>query len=150
MIISKCFFHFFKILIFRVVRVGWGMGGGQKWSKMTKNSVCRAPYLLLEPHIIWLSFAVHKCKMTISPGIFLIFFKYRFFGLLGGSKSKGKKWSRMTLSVVPLYHTSYIIIYGKRIISAVFAQNVCGTPYLVKYTSYDRDFWYTFVKWWHL
>ena len=27
---------------------------------------------------------------------------------------------------------------------------VCCTPYLMKHTSYDCDFWYTFVKWWHL
>ena len=24
------------------------------------------------------------------------------------------------------------------------------TPYIRKHTSYDRDFWYTYVKWWHL
>ena len=35
------FFHFFKILIFWVVRVE----KGKKWSKMTKNSVCCARYL---------------------------------------------------------------------------------------------------------
>ena len=44
--ISSCFFHFFKILIF------WVASGakGQKWPKMTKNYVCRTPYL--RKHII--------------------------------------------------------------------------------------------------
>ena len=27
---------------------------------------------------------------------------------------------------------------------------VCHIPYLRKHTSYDCDFWYTCVKWWHL
>ena len=26
---------------------------------------------------------------------------------------------------------------------------VCRTPNLRKHTSYDRDFWYTKIKWWH-
>ena len=38
------FFHFFKILVFWVVR--WGAGGkGKKWSKMTKIYVRHAQYL---------------------------------------------------------------------------------------------------------
>ena len=46
----QAFFHFLKILIFRVVKrakeqktVGWWKG--KKWSKMTKNSVLYASYL---------------------------------------------------------------------------------------------------------
>ena len=39
------FFIFPKILIFWVVCGGEGGGGGKKWSKMTKNSVCHTPYL---------------------------------------------------------------------------------------------------------
>ena len=27
---------------------------------------------------------------------------------------------------------------------------ICHTPYLRKHTPYDRDFWDTYVKWWHL
>ena len=27
---------------------------------------------------------------------------------------------------------------------------VCCLPYLSKHTSYDCDFWYIYVKWWHL
>ena len=40
-VISRCFFHFFKILIFPV-----GRGkNGRKWPEVTKNSVCLTPYL---------------------------------------------------------------------------------------------------------
>ena len=35
-------FHFFKVFIFGVVS---GVKKGKKWSKMTENSVCHAPYL---------------------------------------------------------------------------------------------------------
>ena len=27
---------------------------------------------------------------------------------------------------------------------------VCSTPYIMKHTSYDHEFWYTCVKWWLL
>ena len=47
--LSRCFFHFFKILIFQVVRGGGAGGGGggkgKKWPKMTKIFVCLTPYL---------------------------------------------------------------------------------------------------------
>ena len=71
------FFHFFKILIFRVVRAK----NGQKWGKrlkMRKTSLCHTPYL--RSHI-WLSFMLHMCKM-ISLGIFLSFFQNFKFCLL--------------------------------------------------------------------
>ena len=97
-------FHFFDILIFRTVRVvkgqkmaqddknnlnrllgwwgGWGVKG-QKWSKMRKNYVYRAPYL--GNHTSYdLLFMVLICKMIISPGVFFIFSKFWFSGLLGG------------------------------------------------------------------
>ena len=75
--IFKCFFHFFKILIFRVVRRRLK---GKKPSKMKKNSVWCTPYL--RNHIIWLSFMVHICKMIISSGVFDIFLKFLFSGSL--------------------------------------------------------------------
>ena len=47
------FFHFFKILIFWVVR-------GVKGQKTVQNDKKQEPYM------IWLSFMVHMCKMIIS------------------------------------------------------------------------------------
>ena len=61
---------------------------------------------------------VHKCKMIISPDVFLVFSKFRFFGLLGESESK--KWSKMTKNAV------------RRVL------------YLTNHTSYDLHLWYTF------
>ena len=37
---------------------------------------------------IWLLFMVHLCKLMISLGVFFIFSKFWFCGLLGGSKYK--------------------------------------------------------------
>ena len=45
------------------------------------------------PYIIRSSFVIHKCKMIISPSIFLIFSKFWFFVLLGRSKGK-KLWQK--------------------------------------------------------
>ena len=39
------YFHFFKVLIFWIIREEGGGVKGQKWPKMTKNSVCPTPYL---------------------------------------------------------------------------------------------------------
>ena len=55
---------------------------------------------------------------------FFIFSKFWFFRLLAGEKSK--KWPKMMKNFV------------------------CYTPYVRKHTSYDCDFWCTYVKWWHL
>ena len=60
----------------------------------------------------------------ISPGVFFIFVKFWFFGLLGGKK--GKKW--------PKIKNKYI----------------CHMPYLRNSTAYDHAFCYTIVKWWYL
>ena len=74
--------------------------------------------------MIWSWFLVHLCKMMISPGVFFIFVKFWFFGLLGGKK--GKKW--------PKIKNKYI----------------CHMPYLRNSTAYDHAFCYTIVKWWYL
>ena len=89
MISPEFFFHFFRILIFRVV---WG----EKGQKIVQNDkkFCLSPSISQEPYILWFSFVVHKCKMIMSPGIFFIFSKFWFFWFLGGSK--GKKWPKMT------------------------------------------------------
>ena len=64
--ISMCFFHFFKILIFRVVR---GLNG---------RNFSPSLFISQEPCIIWLSVIVHLSKMIQSPGFFH-FFKVLIF-----------------------------------------------------------------------
>ena len=68
------FFHFLKILIFRVSVVK-----GQKIIKMKKNFFFLSHSISQEPYIMCLSFLVEKSKMMISPGIFFIFSKFLFF-----------------------------------------------------------------------
>ena len=66
MIISPgFFFHFFKILILRVVE-------GTKVQKITQNDkkFCLSHVISQEPFIIWSSFMVDMCKKIISPGAF--------------------------------------------------------------------------------
>ena len=88
--ISRCFFHFLKILIFLVVR-GEG-GGGVKWQKMAQNvkKFCLSHFVSQELYLIWLWVLVHLCKMRISPATFFIFSTFLFFGFLGGMV-KGQK-----------------------------------------------------------
>ena len=99
---------------------------GVKGQKIAHNGkkLCLSHLISQEPYIIWLSFVVHKCKMTISPAVFLIFSKSWFFGLSGGSK--GKKWSKMTKNFVLLHFISqepfiiwswFMVHMCKRIIS---------------------------------
>ena len=71
MILSpEVFFIFFNIMIFSVVR-------RVKVQKMNQNDKKFYPSCSIsqEPCIIWMSFMVHLCKMIISRGVFLIFFK---------------------------------------------------------------------------
>ena len=112
MMVSGCFFCFFKIMIFRVVN-------GVKGQKMAQNKkFCLSHSISQEPFIIWSSFVIHNCKLIVSPGFFFIFFKFWFFLLLGGSKCKnGPKWQK-TLSVVlyisgSIHHM--IFIYGTHV-----------------------------------
>ena len=133
-IISGHFFVvFFLILIFRIVRWGWGGWGGQfgggrvKGQKVVQNdtkfclsrSLSQEPYIIWfdfqsfmvhmckmissdiflsfknydngknfnlscsisqEPYIMWSLFVAHKCKMTVSPGVFFIFWNFEFSG----------------------------------------------------------------------
>ena len=109
-LISQVFFIFSNFWFFHIVS---GVRG-QKWPRMTKNSVCCAPYLRNQrsyDHYFWYI----NVKMIISPGFFFIFSKFRFFALLGGSK--GKKWPK-THSVAPfisgtMHHM--IFIYGTHV-----------------------------------
>ena len=61
----QVFFHFFKILIFRVV-------SGVKEQKLTQNDKKSWLWRSIsqEPYIMWFSFMVHMCNMIISPGVF--------------------------------------------------------------------------------
>ena len=87
--ISRCFFQFFKILIFQVVR-GWGGGGRVKRQKTVQNDkkFCRSRFISQEPYITWLRFMVHICKMIISPGFFIHFFKIFIFWVVRGVKGQ--------------------------------------------------------------
>ena len=71
------FFVFFKILIFRIIRVkGWKKD--KKWPNYKK--FCLSHSVSQEPYIIWLWFLVHMCKMMISPANFFIFQNFDFWG----------------------------------------------------------------------
>ena len=68
-------------------------GEGQKWSKMTKNSICCALYF--RNHIPYDLYLWYVCmyKRISSSGIFFIFSKFWFFGFWGAWK--GKKWPKI-------------------------------------------------------
>ena len=88
-IFPGCFFFFFEIFIFWVVR-------GVKVQKMVQNDkkFCLLHSVSQEPYIIWLSFMVHLCKMIMFLGcFFFIFSKFWFLGLLG--EKNGKKWFKI-------------------------------------------------------
>ena len=94
----------------------------KKWPKMTKN--CLSRFISEELYMVWLSFMVHLCKVMIFPGVFFIFSKFCFSGLLvrgggGGRVKTSPKWEK---------------------------NSVCCTPYLRNHTSYDFYLWYTCVK----
>ena len=156
------------------------VGKGEKIAQNDKKC-CLLHLISQELYITWPSLVVHKCKMVISPGIFLLYSKFWFFGLLGGSK--GEKWPKMTknLACCTLYlrispklyiiWSSFMVQICKRISPGVFStffpnfnfwglvkgekwpkmtkNYVSHISYLRKH-AYDRDFWYTSVKWWHL
>ena len=122
MIISPgVFFHFFKILIFWVVR-------GVKRQKIVQNGkkFCPSHLISQEPYIIWLSFSVHFYKMMISSGVSFIFSKLWFSGSIGGGWGKrakdGPRWKN----------------------------SVCHAQYLRNHTSYDCCLWCRCIKWEYL
>ena len=112
------FFHFFKILIFCVVS---GVKG-QKWSKLTKNSVCCAPYLKNDTSYdchLW--YACWKCSYLQL--IFSFFQVFDFLGFKGGKRVKmAQNYKKFYLSHL----------------------------YLRKHITYDHIILCTCVKWWHL
>ena len=72
---SRYFFHFFKIVVFWVVRkVGVKRQKiAQNDKKIPSNSVSQKLYF------IWLWLLVHMCKMVMSAAIFFFFFFFSFF-----------------------------------------------------------------------
>ena len=80
---------------------------------------------------------VHICEVIISPGIFFIFWKLWFLGLL----IKGQK---------VVQNDKKLCLSGSTRKSKMTKNSVHCTPDLRKHTSYDCDFRYTCVKWWHL
>ena len=160
------FIHFFRILICGVVIEVKGQKIVQNYKKF-----CPSCSISQEPHIIWLSFMVHICKMIISLGVFLLGFQnFDFLGCQEGWK--GKKMPKMTnfLSVTSyisgtIYHM--IFIYGTHVCIKgwylwaffIFSKGIkgqkwpkmtkksfCLTLYLRNHT-FDCDFWCT--KWWY-
>ena len=104
---SSVFFHFFKILIFWV----HSPLKGQKWSIMTKDSVCRTPYL--RNHTSYDCDFWYACvKWWYLQQIFS-FLKSWFWGFLGGKRAK----SDLKLPI-----------------------SVCCTLYLRNCRSYHQDF----------
>ena len=105
MISPGVFFQFFKILIFWVVR-------GVKGQKTIQNDkkFCVSSFISQEPYIIWLSFMVHLCKMTISSVVFFHFFKILIFWVVRGLR--GQKMIQNDKKFCPLHSISqelYII-----------------------------------------
>ena len=109
------FFNFFKILIFWVVSVVKGQKMVQNYKKF-----CLLCFISQESYIIWLSLVVHLCELMISPGVFFIFSKFWFSGLLEG----GVKGQKMVQN----------------------EKKFCHAPYLRNHT-YDHHLWYANVKW---
>ena len=97
----------------------------KKWPEMTKNYVCAStPYLCCIHHKI-----VFFCCTSLKwwhLHMFFHFFKVLVLWVVRGEGiKKGKKWSKTT-------------------------KKFSLTLYLSTCTSYDCDFWYTCVEWWHL
>ena len=121
--VSRGLFHFFKILIFWVVR-------GVKGQKTVQNNkkFCLSCSIFQEPYIIWLSFMVFLCKIIISPGGFFSFSKSWFFGLLegggmGGCKSakNGPKWEKLLSIALHISGTMHHMIVTCGIYLQVFS-----------------------------
>ena len=120
MIFLGNFFHFFKILIFWIVR---GVKGGKKMSKMWKKIMCCTPYLKKHSSNMIFIYGTHVGNDNIY-GHFFNFFKILIFWVVRGRGVKGRKLSKMRKNCV------------------------WCTPYLKKHTSYDFHLWYTSVYLW--
>ena len=105
--IFRCFFHFFKILIFWAYR-------GVKGQKMVQNdkTFCLLCSISQEPYIIWLSFMLQMCKMIISQGVFFNF-KILILWVVGAERAKnGLKWQKnlpIALNISGIAHHMIVI-----------------------------------------
>ena len=63
---------------------------GPKWQKIVAVS-----FVSQEPCMILFWFLVHMCKMMISPAIFFIFFKFRFFLVFSPLKTQNQNFEKM-------------------------------------------------------
>ena len=165
------FFHFLKILIFRIFR-------GEKGEKIAQNDkrFFLSHSLSQEPYIIWLSFMVHMCKMIISPGVFFHFFKILILWVLTGVKGQKMIQNYKKICLLhPISQERYIILS--------FMVHMCKSPgvffifsqfwlfgllvgqkgkkwskmkkknsarhawYFRNHASYDCHLWHTCVKW---
>ena len=85
----------------------------------SNNYIHHVPYLR-NNIAIWSWLLVHLCKIMIFPGIFFIFLKFWFFGLLESQRAKTGPWWQ--------------------------TNSVCYTSYLRNHISHDCHLWYTCVK----
>ena len=111
------FVRFFKSLILWVA--SWVKV--QKMAQNVKKNLSHS--ISQEWNIIWFSFMVHFCEI-ISPGVFLIFSKFWFSGLLGGCKREK----------AVQYVKKFCLLYS-----------ISQEPYIIL-----LHLWYTYVKWWYL
>ena len=94
----QVFFSFFQNYQFAVA-------SGVKEQKTTKTE----RKLFQEPYFIWLSFMIQLCKMIISPGVFFIFPKFRFSGLLGDTRAKISAKLQKCLPIHSISQEPYMI-----------------------------------------
>ena len=128
MIISLLFFHFFKILVFRVVRVNGKRRMCKRrvlyWGKWARNGLKWQNVMSVPLHI---SGGVRYMIVTFGTNIcsnFFHFFKILIFPVFKGDV-KGQKMTQLPISF-------------------------CHTQYLRNRRSYYQDFWYTGVMQWYL
>ena len=95
------FLHFFKLLIFQVVREMKGQIMIQNGKKYVSCTISR------EPFIIWFLFVVHKCKMMIIYRVFFNFFKILIFQVVSGVK--GQKMAQKFCLLCSISQEAYII-----------------------------------------
>ena len=129
MIFPDVFFIFFfsVFLVFLIFSFFELLGGGKRAKNGPRwQKICLLQLISQETYdrhlwhtIIWSSFMGHLCKMMISPGVFFIFSKFWFFGLLKGGwgVGRGVKGQKMVQNdkkfclMCSISQESYIISY---------------------------------------
>ena len=134
------------------------------------RNFCPLYSIFQEPYIIWWLFMVHMCKMIISPGVFFMFSKFWYSGLLlgggGGTAKNAPKWKKIlsvVLHISGTIHDRHLLYLREVTVSPgifSFFQNfdfpgwknksIQSSQYLRNRKPYDHDLWYTFVEWWYL